>query len=204
MCTCTNDCHPALFFPSALRDNRIQLHRSTPTELSITISNVELSDEGEYTCSIFTMPVRTARATVTVLGGSHRQHTHTHTQRQRTDAICSQVSEKTKTNFLQKETRKENCHPAGNRGSSFSTLTIKPWKGKSHNCVSNSCVKQVFREFRKWEHVFVICFILHLNLRAKLLLFRDSLMPLWSDVRLSSRPVLWILMQSCLIKINII
>ncbi|KAJ0059196.1 hypothetical protein NL108_009127, partial [Boleophthalmus pectinirostris] len=51
-----------------LRDNRIQLHRSTSTELSITISEVQLSDEGEYTCSIFTMPVRTARATVTVLG----------------------------------------------------------------------------------------------------------------------------------------
>ncbi|GLD50745.1 cell adhesion molecule 3 isoform X3 [Lates japonicus] len=52
----------------ALRDNRIQLHRSTSTELSITIADVQLSDEGEYTCSIFTMPVRTARATVTVLG----------------------------------------------------------------------------------------------------------------------------------------
>lgn len=58
--------------PSALRDNRIQLHRSTPTELSITISEVQLFDEGEYTCSLFTMPVRTARATVTVLGGSSK------------------------------------------------------------------------------------------------------------------------------------
>lgn len=57
----------------ALRDNRIQLHHSTATELSITISEVQLSDEGEYTCSLFTMPVRTARATVTVLGGSHVQ-----------------------------------------------------------------------------------------------------------------------------------
>ncbi|XP_053293880.1 cell adhesion molecule 3 [Pleuronectes platessa] len=51
-----------------LRDNRIQLHRSTSTELSIMIGDVQMSDEGEYTCSIFTMPVRTARATVTVLG----------------------------------------------------------------------------------------------------------------------------------------
>lgn len=59
-----------VLLPSALRDNRIQLHRSTPTELSITISEVQLSDEGEYTCSLFTMPVRIARATVTVLGGS--------------------------------------------------------------------------------------------------------------------------------------
>ncbi|XP_016147345.1 cell adhesion molecule 3-like isoform X3 [Sinocyclocheilus grahami] len=52
---------------SALRDNRIQLVKSTATELIITISDVQLSDDGEYTCSIFTMPVRTARATVTVL-----------------------------------------------------------------------------------------------------------------------------------------
>ncbi|XP_075875786.1 cell adhesion molecule 3 [Nelusetta ayraudi] len=66
----SNTAQQTLYFGEkrALRDNRIQLHRSTPTELSITISNVELSDEGEYTCSIFTMPVRTARATVTVLG----------------------------------------------------------------------------------------------------------------------------------------
>ncbi|XP_063076592.1 cell adhesion molecule 3-like [Engraulis encrasicolus] len=52
----------------ALRDSRIQLHNSTPTELSISISDVQLSDEGEYTCSIFTTPVRMARATLTVLG----------------------------------------------------------------------------------------------------------------------------------------
>ncbi|KFP68690.1 Cell adhesion molecule 3, partial [Cariama cristata] len=51
-----------------LRDNRIQLERSTPNELTISISDVVLSDEGEYTCSIFTMPVRTAKALVTVLG----------------------------------------------------------------------------------------------------------------------------------------
>lgn len=55
---------------SALRDNRIQLVKSTATELIITIGDVQLSDDGEYTCSIFTMPVRTARATVTVLGKS--------------------------------------------------------------------------------------------------------------------------------------
>uniref|UniRef100_A0A147B292 Cell adhesion molecule 3 n=1 Tax=Fundulus heteroclitus TaxID=8078 RepID=A0A147B292_FUNHE len=66
----SNTAQQTLYFGEkrALRDNRIQLHRSTPTELSITISDVQLSDEGEYTCSIFTMPVRTARATVTVLG----------------------------------------------------------------------------------------------------------------------------------------
>lgn len=70
-CTCVIFAFLCLL-PSALRDNRIQLHRSTPTELSITISEVQLSDEGEYTCSLFTMPVRTARATVTVLGGSSK------------------------------------------------------------------------------------------------------------------------------------
>ncbi|XP_037642430.1 cell adhesion molecule 3 isoform X2 [Sebastes umbrosus] len=66
----SNTAQQTLYFGEkrALRDSRIQLHRSTPTELSITIADVQLSDEGEYTCSIFTMPVRTARATVTVLG----------------------------------------------------------------------------------------------------------------------------------------
>ncbi|MFT7800179.1 cell adhesion molecule 3 isoform X2 [Arapaima gigas] len=66
----TNTAQQTLYFGEkrALRDNRIQLHQSTPTELSITISDVQLSDEGEYTCAIFTMPVRTARASVTVLG----------------------------------------------------------------------------------------------------------------------------------------
>ncbi|XP_040911538.1 cell adhesion molecule 3 isoform X2 [Toxotes jaculatrix] len=66
----SNTAQQTLYFGEkrALRDHRIQLHRSTSTELSITIADVQLSDEGEYTCSIFTMPVRTARATVTVLG----------------------------------------------------------------------------------------------------------------------------------------
>ncbi|XP_029309665.1 cell adhesion molecule 3 isoform X2 [Cottoperca gobio] len=66
----SNTAQQTLYFGEkrALRDNRIQLHRSTATELSITIGEVQLSDEGEYTCSIFTMPVLTARATVTVLG----------------------------------------------------------------------------------------------------------------------------------------
>ncbi|XP_076005404.1 cell adhesion molecule 3 isoform X2 [Genypterus blacodes] len=66
----SNTAQQTLFFGDkrALRDNRMTLFRSTSTELSISISEVQLSDEGEYTCSIFTMPVRTARATVTVLG----------------------------------------------------------------------------------------------------------------------------------------
>ncbi|XP_060940818.1 cell adhesion molecule 3 [Limanda limanda] len=66
----SNTAQQTLYFGEkrALRDNRIQLHRSTSTELSIMIGDVQMSDEGEYTCSIFTMPVRTARATVTVLG----------------------------------------------------------------------------------------------------------------------------------------
>ncbi|XP_057191052.1 cell adhesion molecule 3 isoform X2 [Triplophysa rosa] len=66
----SNTAQQTLYFGEkrALRDNRIQLVKSTGTELIITISEVQLSDDGEYTCSIFTMPVRTARATVTVLG----------------------------------------------------------------------------------------------------------------------------------------
>uniref|UniRef100_A0A3Q3BEZ8 Cell adhesion molecule 3 n=1 Tax=Kryptolebias marmoratus TaxID=37003 RepID=A0A3Q3BEZ8_KRYMA len=72
----SNPAQQTLYFGEkrALRDIRIQLHRSTPMELSITISDVQLSDEGEYTCSIFTMPVRTARATVTVLGVPGNPH----------------------------------------------------------------------------------------------------------------------------------
>ncbi|KAF4117667.1 hypothetical protein G5714_002220 [Onychostoma macrolepis] len=66
----SNTAQQTLYFGEkrALRDNRIQLVKSTATELIITIADVQLSDDGEYTCSIFTMPVRTARATVTVLG----------------------------------------------------------------------------------------------------------------------------------------
>uniref|UniRef100_W5M097 Cell adhesion molecule 3 n=1 Tax=Lepisosteus oculatus TaxID=7918 RepID=W5M097_LEPOC len=70
----SNTAQQTLYFGEkrALRDHRIQLVQSTPTELSISIANVNLSDEGEYTCSIFTMPVRTAKATVTVLGVPQR------------------------------------------------------------------------------------------------------------------------------------
>nr|1Z9M_A Chain A, GAPA225 [Homo sapiens]1Z9M_B Chain B, GAPA225 [Homo sapiens] len=66
----SNPAQQTLYFGEkrALRDNRIQLVTSTPHELSISISNVALADEGEYTCSIFTMPVRTAKSLVTVLG----------------------------------------------------------------------------------------------------------------------------------------
>ncbi|POI31367.1 hypothetical protein CIB84_004883 [Bambusicola thoracicus] len=66
----SNPAQQTLYFGEkrALRDNRIQLEKSTPNELTISISDVVLSDEGEYTCSIFTMPVRTAKALVTVLG----------------------------------------------------------------------------------------------------------------------------------------
>ncbi|KAM9001429.1 cell adhesion molecule 3 [Sarcophilus harrisii] len=66
----SNPAQQTLYFGEkrALRDNRIQLVRSTPNELTISISKVALADEGEYTCSIFTMPVRTAKSLVTVLG----------------------------------------------------------------------------------------------------------------------------------------
>ncbi|KAK7926170.1 hypothetical protein WMY93_008480 [Mugilogobius chulae] len=49
-------------------DNRIELVRATPYELTISISDVSLSDEGMYTCSLFTMPIKTAKAYLTVLG----------------------------------------------------------------------------------------------------------------------------------------
>ncbi|KAL0182490.1 hypothetical protein M9458_021865, partial [Cirrhinus mrigala] len=50
-----------------LRDNRIELVRATSQELTISISEVTLADEGMYTCSLFTMPVKTAKAFLTVL-----------------------------------------------------------------------------------------------------------------------------------------
>ncbi|TRY92198.1 hypothetical protein DNTS_006476 [Danionella cerebrum] len=56
-----------MFVPAALRDNRIELVRATSHELTISISEVTLADEGLYTCSLFTMPVKTAKAYLTVL-----------------------------------------------------------------------------------------------------------------------------------------
>ncbi|KAL6048111.1 hypothetical protein STEG23_029554, partial [Scotinomys teguina] len=53
---------------STLRDNRIELVRASWHELSISVSDVSLSDEGQYTCSLFTMPVKTSKAYLTVLG----------------------------------------------------------------------------------------------------------------------------------------
>ncbi|CAB1449975.1 unnamed protein product [Pleuronectes platessa] len=52
----------------ALRDHRIELVRATSQELTIKIGDVSLSDEGQYTCSLFTMPVKTTKAFLTVLG----------------------------------------------------------------------------------------------------------------------------------------
>ncbi|KAA0703931.1 Cell adhesion molecule 2 [Triplophysa tibetana] len=66
----SNPAQQTLFFgdKKALRDNRIELVRATSQELTISISEVTLGDEGLYTCSLFTMPVKTAKAYVTVLG----------------------------------------------------------------------------------------------------------------------------------------
>ncbi|KAM6435077.1 cell adhesion molecule 3 [Liasis olivaceus] len=66
----SNPAQQTLYFGEkrALRDLRIQLENSTANELSISIDNTTLADEGEYTCTIFTRPVRTAKAMVTVLG----------------------------------------------------------------------------------------------------------------------------------------
>ncbi|MBN3275213.1 CADM2 protein, partial [Polyodon spathula] len=55
-------------FISALRNNRIELVRFSWHELIISITDVTLSDEGQYTCSVFTMPVKTSKSFLTVLG----------------------------------------------------------------------------------------------------------------------------------------
>ncbi|XP_017552311.1 cell adhesion molecule 2b isoform X2 [Pygocentrus nattereri] len=66
----SNPAQQTLFFgdKKALRDNRIELVRASWKELTISISEVTLSDEGQYTCSLFTMPVKTSKAFLTVLG----------------------------------------------------------------------------------------------------------------------------------------
>ncbi|XP_035289231.1 cell adhesion molecule 2-like isoform X3 [Anguilla rostrata] len=66
----SNPAQQTLFFgdKKALRDNRIELVRASWQELTISISEVSLSDEGQYTCSLFTMPVKTTKAYLTVLG----------------------------------------------------------------------------------------------------------------------------------------
>ncbi|XP_034024327.1 cell adhesion molecule 2-like isoform X2 [Thalassophryne amazonica] len=64
--SCTTD--PVFGDKKALRDNRIELVRASWQELTIRISDVSLSDEGQYTCSLFTMPVKTTKAFLTVLG----------------------------------------------------------------------------------------------------------------------------------------
>lgn len=61
------------FYILALRDNRIELVRASWKELTISISDVTLSDEGQYTCSLFTMPVKTSKAFLTVLGKTSRR-----------------------------------------------------------------------------------------------------------------------------------
>uniref|UniRef100_A0A9J8B7S1 Cell adhesion molecule 2b n=1 Tax=Cyprinus carpio carpio TaxID=630221 RepID=A0A9J8B7S1_CYPCA len=66
----SNPAQQTLFFgdKKALRDNRIELVRASWKELTISINDVTLSDEGQYTCSLFTMPVKTSKAFLTVLG----------------------------------------------------------------------------------------------------------------------------------------
>ncbi|XP_078526820.1 cell adhesion molecule 3 isoform X1 [Lissotriton helveticus] len=66
----SNPAQQTLYFgdKKALRDNRIELVKSTTNELTISISDVGMADEGVYTCAIFTMPVLVAKALVTVLG----------------------------------------------------------------------------------------------------------------------------------------
>ncbi|XP_077421850.1 cell adhesion molecule 2b isoform X2 [Vanacampus margaritifer] len=70
----SNPAQQTLFFgdKKALRDNRIELVRASWQELTIRISDVGLADEGQYTCSLFTMPVKTTKAFLTVLGVPER------------------------------------------------------------------------------------------------------------------------------------
>ncbi|XP_034149011.1 cell adhesion molecule 2b isoform X3 [Esox lucius] len=70
----SNPTQQTLFFgdKKALRDNRIELVRASLAELTISISDISLSDEGQYTCSLFTMPVKTSKAFLTVLGVPER------------------------------------------------------------------------------------------------------------------------------------
>ncbi|XP_055082158.1 cell adhesion molecule 2b [Periophthalmus magnuspinnatus] len=70
----SNPAQQTLFFgdKKALRDNRIELVQASSQELTIRINDVSLSDEGLYTCSLFTMPVKTTKAYLTVLGVPRR------------------------------------------------------------------------------------------------------------------------------------
>ncbi|KAM6988484.1 cell adhesion molecule 2-like isoform 3-T5 [Tautogolabrus adspersus] len=66
----SNPAQQTLFFgdKKALRDHRIELVQASSQELTIRIGDISLSDEGLYTCSLFTMPVKTTKAFLTVLG----------------------------------------------------------------------------------------------------------------------------------------
>ncbi|XP_061659267.1 cell adhesion molecule 2-like isoform X4 [Syngnathoides biaculeatus] len=66
----SNPAQQTLYFgdKKALRDHRIGLIRASWSELTISIHDVTLSDEGMYTCSLFTMPIKIAKAYLTVLG----------------------------------------------------------------------------------------------------------------------------------------
>ncbi|XP_061683423.1 cell adhesion molecule 2b isoform X1 [Syngnathoides biaculeatus] len=70
----SNPAQQTLYFgdKKALRDNRIELVRASWQELTIRISDVSLADEGQYTCSLFTMPVKITKAFLTVLGVPER------------------------------------------------------------------------------------------------------------------------------------
>ncbi|XP_059931631.1 cell adhesion molecule 2-like isoform X1 [Gadus macrocephalus] len=70
----SNPAQQTLFFgdKKALRDNRIELVRASWQELTISVNDATLGDEGLYTCSLFTMPIKITRAYLTVLGVPER------------------------------------------------------------------------------------------------------------------------------------
>uniref|UniRef100_UPI00358FB98D cell adhesion molecule 2-like isoform X4 n=1 Tax=Myxine glutinosa TaxID=7769 RepID=UPI00358FB98D len=65
----SNPARQTLFFDEkkALKDSRIELVNAGRNELTISISNVSLSDEGPYRCSVFAQVVNTVTAYLSVI-----------------------------------------------------------------------------------------------------------------------------------------
>lgn len=66
--------HPFFFFCvclfTGLKDPRYKLIHYSKDALSIRLTNVTTQDEGQYTCFHYSVPLRTKKVNVTVLGKS--------------------------------------------------------------------------------------------------------------------------------------